>query len=62
MAKILTVEESAKYFKLAPQTIYDWVQHGEIPGINLGKEWRFKKSMIDQRMEEKINEEFKKYL
>ncbi len=43
----MTLEEVAKYLKLKPQTIYTWAQDGKIPAAKLGKEWRFKKSIID---------------
>ena len=41
-------EEVARYLKLKPQTIYTWAQQGKIPAAKIGKEWRFKKSMIDR--------------
>ena len=44
---ILTVEEVAAYLKLTPATIYTWAQTGKIPAAKLGKEWRFRKSVID---------------
>jgi excisionase family DNA binding protein len=45
---ILTVEEVARYLKMQPQTVYKWAQEGRIPGTKLGKEWRFRKSIIDE--------------
>lgn len=46
--EIMTLEEVATYLKLKPQTIYTWAQQNKIPGAKLGKEWRFKKSIIDE--------------
>jgi len=43
----MTVEEVARYLRLKPQTIYKWAQNGKIPAAKLGKEWRFKKTVID---------------
>jgi excisionase family DNA binding protein len=45
--EILTVEEVAKYLKLKPQTVYKWAQTGQIPAAKFGKEWRFRKSILD---------------
>ena len=44
----MTVIDVAKYLKLKPQTIYNWLQEGMIPAAKLGKEWRFKKSVLDR--------------
>ncbi len=51
---ILTLEEVASYLRLTPQTIYRWAQEKRIPGAKLGKEWRFRKSIIDRWLDEQI--------
>jgi len=58
----MTLEEVAKYLKLKPQTIYIWAQDGKIPAAKLGKEWRFKKNMIDKWFNEHFEEKFLKFL
>ncbi|MCP4685849.1 MAG: helix-turn-helix domain-containing protein [bacterium] len=45
---IMTLEEVAAYLKLKPQTIYTWAQEKKIPAAKIGKEWRFRKSIIDE--------------
>ena len=62
MDDIMTLEEVAKYLRLKPQTIYTWAQNNKIPAAKLGKEWRFRKSIIDKWFNKHINEEFKEYL
>jgi PTS system nitrogen regulatory IIA component len=52
--EILTIEEVARYLRLTPQTIYKWAQEKRIPAAKLGKEWRFRKSIIDQWLDEQI--------
>lgn len=52
--EILTIEEVAAYLRLTPQTIYKWAQEKRIPAAKLGKEWRFRKSIIDQWLDEQI--------
>lgn len=52
--EILTLEEVARYLKLKPQTVYKWAQEDQIPGTKLGKEWRFRKSIIDEWIDSSI--------
>jgi len=59
--KIMTLEEVAEYLRVKPQTIYTWAQEKKIPAAKLGKEWRFKKSIIDQWFNEHIDEKFRNY-
>jgi len=59
--KIMTLEEVAEYLRVKPQTIYTWAQEKKIPAAKLGKEWRFKKSMIDKWFLESMDEKFRNY-
>jgi excisionase family DNA binding protein len=59
--KIMTLEEVAEYLRVKPQTIYTWAQEKKIPAAKLGKEWRFKKSMIDKWFIARMDEKFKDY-
>lgn len=56
---IMTLEEVAAYLKLKPQTIYTWAQEKRIPAAKLGKEWRFRKSIIDEWFIQHIDEKFR---
>ena len=63
--EIMTLEQVAKYLKLKPQTVYKWAQEGQIPAAKLGKEWRFRKRILDdwidgRILESKAGEELKK--
>ncbi len=55
---IMTLEEVASYLRLKPQTIYTWAQDKKIPAAKLGKEWRFKKSIVDEWFIQHIDEKF----
>ena len=55
---IMTLEEVAAYLKLKPQTLYTWAQEKRIPAAKLGKEWRFRKSIIDEWILYHIDERF----
>ncbi|MEO0474247.1 MAG: helix-turn-helix domain-containing protein [Bacteroidota bacterium] len=54
----MTVEEVAKYLKMKPQTIYGWAQKGIIPAAKIGKEWRFRRDIIDAWFVQHIDEKF----
>ena len=53
--EMLTIEDVAAYLKLKPQTIYKWAQTGKIPGAKFGKEWRFRRSAIEQWIDRQIS-------
>ena len=52
--EILTLEEVALYLRLKPQTIYKWAQEKRIPAVKLGKEWRFRRSILDRWLNEQM--------
>ncbi len=52
--EILTLEEVAAYLRLKPQTIYKWAQEKRIPAAKLGKEWRFRRSVIDRWLDDQM--------
>ena len=56
--EIMTLEEVAAYLRLKPQTIYTWAQEKKIPAAKLGKEWRFKKTIIDEWYLQHIDDKF----
>ncbi len=51
-AKILTINELAKYLKVGKTTLYRLAQEGKIPGQKVGKHWRFNRESIDRWLEE----------
>ncbi len=51
---ILTIDEVAAYLRLKPQTIYKWAQGNRIPAAKLGKEWRFRRSIIDRWLDDQM--------
>jgi len=51
---IMTVEDVAKYLKMRPQTVYKWAQEGRLPGAKLGKEWRFRRRILDEWIDTSI--------
>lgn len=60
--RIMTLEEVAEYLRVKPQTIYTWAQEKKIPAAKLGKEWRFRKSVIDRWFNDQMDEKFRQWL
>jgi excisionase family DNA binding protein len=52
--EIMTVDEVARYLKLKPQTVYKWAQEDQIPCAKLGKEWRFRRSLLDEWIDSSV--------
>ena len=52
---ILTIEEVAKYLRVSERTVYDWAQKGEIPSGKIGTVWRFKKSEVEQWVNDRLS-------
>jgi len=54
--EVLTVKEASGYLKIAEKTLYRFIREQNIPAFKLGREWRFKKSLLDEWMEKRINQ------
>jgi PTS system nitrogen regulatory IIA component len=52
---IMTIEEVAKYLRVSERTVYDWAQRGEIPSGKIGTVWRFKKTEIEQWVNDRLS-------
>ena len=53
-AQLLTIHELAVYLHLDEATVNKLVAAGKIPSIQLERQWRFKKSAIDEWIEEQL--------
>jgi excisionase family DNA binding protein len=50
--QLWTVDELAGYLKLQPETVRGMARRGELPGIKIGKVWRFRKLAIKKIFQE----------
>jgi excisionase family DNA binding protein len=55
--KILTVREVAEYLRLSEAKVYRLANEGQIPGIRLGKAWRFREDLLDEWLVEQSRQE-----
>mgnify|MGYP002064968986 CR=1 FL=1 len=45
--EILTAKEVAKLLRLKTRTVQTLASQGKLPGMKIGKQWRFRRSEID---------------
>ena len=55
MNEIMTLSEVANYLKIATKTVSRMIQREEIPCFKISGQWRFKKSTIDDWLDNKMN-------
>jgi excisionase family DNA binding protein len=46
----MTVRQLADYLNLNERTVFKLVSEGELPGVKIGNQWRFRKAMLDDQM------------
>ena len=54
--EVMNIRQASQYLGVSPDTLYKYVDEQKIPAFKLGNRWRFKKSKLDQWMEEKSNQ------
>jgi len=54
MERLMTIKELAEYLQLEEHTIYKMARKGEIPAYKVAGQWRFKKEMIEEWLEQKL--------
>ena len=45
---IMTIGELAVYLKLSRSTLYHLARAGKVPGVKVGRHWRFHREAIDR--------------
>jgi excisionase family DNA binding protein len=54
--EVMNVRQASQYLGVSPDTLYKYVGEQKIPAFKLGNRWRFKKSKLDEWMEEKSSQ------
>ncbi|HYG75392.1 MAG TPA: helix-turn-helix domain-containing protein [Planctomycetota bacterium] len=52
LPEIMTIEEAAAYLRMHPQVLYRHVRQGTVPASRVGRTIRFKKSVLDEFLEQ----------
>ena len=54
--EVMNIRQASQYLGVSPDTLYKYVNEQKMPAFKLGNRWRFKKSKLDQWMEEKSSQ------
>ena len=46
--EVMTIDEVARYLRVAPSTVYRQAREGRIPARRVGHRWRFSRTAIDR--------------
>ena len=55
---LLTTQQVAEYLRVDKFTIYRLVTQKKIPAFKIGKQWRFKRDMIEAWLKQHMNTPF----
>lgn len=56
----MTVPEVAAYLRLSQAKVYRMAKAGTLPATQLGNSWRFRKDLIDQWFQERVDGQVQK--
>ena len=57
MPEVMTIEQAAEYLRLPKKTLVVWVREGLIPGIKIGRLWRFSQRQLLKWVEDHASDE-----
>jgi len=52
--RLMTVRQLAAYLNLNERTVLKLVSEGELPGVKIGNQWRFRKAMLDAWLDDQM--------
>lgn len=50
--EVMDIKQAAAYLGVSPDTLYKYAAEGFVPAFKLGNRWRFRKTRIDEWMQE----------
>ena len=53
--QFIDAKQVAEILKIHPNTVKRMAAAGDLPGFKFGKLWRFRESMVDEWVEQKLN-------
>ncbi len=56
LKEVLTIAQAAEYLGLSVDTMYRYANIAYLPAFKIGNRWRFRKSLLDKWMDEKMRE------
>ncbi|GAC1647546.1 MAG: hypothetical protein NVS9B15_06070 [Acidobacteriaceae bacterium] len=58
--EVMNIRQASSYLGVSPDTLYKYVSEERIPAFKLGNRWRFKKSKLDEWMEDQSMKSIKR--
>ena len=55
IGSVWTSDEAAQYLRINPRTLTRMARRGEIPSIQIGRLWRFRRTDLDDWLTSKVN-------
>ena len=52
LSLVMTIDQVAEYLSLHPLTVRRLAREGEIPAFKVGRQWRVKRQLLDQWIEQ----------
>ena len=53
--EVMDIRQASDYLGISPDTLYKYASEGFIPAFKLGNRWRFKRSRLDEWMDQQSN-------
>jgi excisionase family DNA binding protein len=50
--EVMDIRQASDYLGISADTLYKYASEGSIPAFKLGNRWRFKKSRVDEWMDQ----------
>jgi excisionase family DNA binding protein len=51
--EVMDIRQASDYLGISPDTLYKYASEGFVPAFKLGNRWRFKRSRLDEWMDER---------
>jgi excisionase family DNA binding protein len=51
--EVMDIRQAAEYLGISGDTLYRYASEGFVPAFKLGNRWRFRKSLLDNWMDQK---------
>jgi excisionase family DNA binding protein len=52
---LMDIKQVAAYLQINEATAYSWAQHGRLPGIKIGRIWRFRRGGIEAWLDQNMS-------
>jgi excisionase family DNA binding protein len=50
--EVMDIRQASEYLGISPDTLYKYASEGFVPAFKLGNRWRFKRSRLDEWMDQ----------